>query len=237
MCTIGYISLSNKIEDKHKQTLGVLQCQIKVLGADNLMFVLNEEIKANRLHSVIIEDSGVENINWTCETIMNFRKYSDIPLWILPVNDINNTNRIVYLQLGADGIIGYGGQLDESLLMIRNMMKRFRVSPSEGKTAQEMLSENAAFQLIPQNLSVCVENNKEVLLTKLEFLTIEYLHKHARTTKTYKEIYENVWKDSYQNKKYRVSNLFFHLRQKIERDIEKPKYIITIRSRGYMLNI
>ncbi|MTD41643.1 DNA-binding response regulator [Erwinia sp. CPCC 100877] len=237
MCTIGYISLSNKIKDKHKQTLDVLQCKIKVLGTDNLMFVLNNEIKSNRLNTVIIEDSGVENINWTCEVIMKFRKYSEIPLWILPVNDINNTNRIVYLQLGADGIIGYGGNLDESLLMIRNMMKRFRISPKEAKTTPEMISENANFQLIPQNLSVRVDDNKEVLLTKLEFLTIEYLHKHARTTKTYKEIYENVWNDSYQNKKYRVSNLVFHLRQKIESNIEKPKYIITVRSRGYMLNI
>jgi DNA-binding response OmpR family regulator len=237
MCTIGYISLSNKIEDKHKETLGILQCQIKVIEADNLMVVLKEEIKSQHLNTVIIEDSGVENINWTCEVIMNLRKYTDIPLWILPVNDINSTNRIIYLQLGADGIIGYGGKSDESLLMIRNMMKRFSVFPKEEKTAQEMLNENTAFQLVPQNLSVCVDNNKEVLLTKLEFLTIEYLHKHARTTKTYKEIYENVWNDSYQNKKYRVSNLVFHLRQKIERDIEKPKYIITIRSRGYMLNI
>ena len=37
-------------------------------------------------------------------------------------------------------------------------------------------------------------------------------------------------------KKYRVANVIFHL-QKIEQDVNKPQYIKTIRSKGYMLTV
>lgn len=191
------------------------------------------------LDTLIIEDTDLNNINWVCELIMTVRKQTTLPLWIFTTSkNENRTNRIVYLQLGADGIVDQGIELDESLLMMRNLMKRFKQRATlPAISEQSILNETADFKLIPQNLSVCLEDGKEVNLTKLEFLTIEYLHKHARKTMTYEEIYKNVWKDNYCDRKYRVSNLVFHLRQKLEMDIEKPKYIKTIRSKGYMLNI
>lgn len=72
---------------------------------------------------------------------------------------------------------------------------------------------------------------------KIEFFTIEYLYKHAGQTITYEELYKNVWKDTANERKYRVANVIFHLRKKIEQDVNKPQYIKTIRSKGYMLTV
>ncbi|MEO3972170.1 winged helix-turn-helix domain-containing protein, partial [Enterococcus faecium] len=33
------------------------------------------------------------------------------------------------------------------------------------------------------------------------------------------------------------ANVIFHLRKKIEQDVNKPQYIKTIRSKGYMLTV
>ncbi|MDN3193933.1 winged helix-turn-helix domain-containing protein, partial [Enterococcus faecalis] len=65
----------------------------------------------------------------------------------------------------------------------------------------------------------------------------EKLFKHAGQTITYEELYKNVWKDTANERKYRVANVIFHLRKKIEQDVNKPQYIKTIRSKGYMLTV
>lgn len=240
MYKIGYLSFNKKLEEQYVKEFKALQCHIEMIDKEkiNQLFEKNDAL-LQQLDSLIIEDHDGNNINWLCELIMSIRKKHTLPLWIIVSSEkTNHTKRIVYLQLDADGIIDHGYKRDESLLMFRNSLKRFKQQQKKQVIMQSSLVSDAAdFKLIPQNLSVCVENGKEVNLTKLEFLTIEYLHKHARNTKTYEEIYQNVWNDTYQNKKYRVSNLVFHLRQKLEIDIDKPKYIKTIRSKGYMLNI
>ncbi|MBO0446727.1 response regulator transcription factor [Enterococcus ureilyticus] len=240
MYKIGYISLNNELGEQYKKELKSLQCHIEMIDKERTtqLFANNNNL-LQQLDTLIIEDYNLNNLNWVCELIMSIRKQTTLPLWIIASSEkANRTKRIVYLQLGADGIIDHGQDMDESLLMMRNLLKRFKQRENKQAIVEPSLINGVAdFKLVPQNLSVCVENGKEVNLTKLEFLTIEYLHKHARKTKTYEEIYQNVWNDTYQNRKYRVSNLVFHLRQKLELDIDKPKYIKTIRSKGYMLNI
>ncbi|GGC78283.1 response regulator transcription factor [Enterococcus wangshanyuanii] len=240
MYTIGYISLNGELSEKYKEFLHMFQCDIQLIEKETIdQFLQGNAEPIKRLDTLIIEDIDFSSINWICGLIMEIRRQTDLPLWILTsVNESNKTNRIVYLQLGADGIIDYNKDLDESILTVKNLIKRFKEPQTQISTPKNSLIRGVKdFQLNPQNLSVCLEDGKEVNLTKLEFLTIEYLHKHARKTMTYEEIYQNVWNDTYGNRKYRVSNLVFHLRKKIEHDIEKPQYIKTIRSKGYMLYI
>ncbi|ALS01186.1 PhoP family transcriptional regulator [Enterococcus silesiacus] len=239
MYTIGYISFEDRVSEGYKELFTPLQSHIQIIEkkhADQL-FEHDSEV-LHQIDTLVIENSGLNELNWICELIMNIRKQATVPLWILASSEhVNRTNRIVYLQLGADGIIDQANETDQSILMMRNLMRRFRNREQYGILKETSRSKMVEFKLIPQNLSVCLENGKEVNLTKLEFLTIEYLHKHARKTMTYEEIYQSVWNDTYHDRKYRVSNLIFHLRQKLEVDIEKPKYIKTVRSKGYMLNI
>ncbi|MGX7148291.1 winged helix-turn-helix domain-containing protein [Enterococcus ureasiticus] len=240
MYTIGYISVNEEINEQYLEIFKTIQCHIYIIRKEEVAQLFESNSKQlKRLDTLIIEESVLSNINWICELIMKIRKQTTLPIWIFGSSEnLNRTNRIVYLQLGADGIIDRSDEIDESLLMMRNLLMRFKQREKFLEIPKQTFIDDAAeFKLVPQNLSVCLEDGIEVNLTKLEFLTIEYLHKHARKTMTYEEIYKNVWNDTYRNRKYRVSNLVFHLRQKIEMDIDKPKYIKTIRSIGYMLNI
>ncbi|MEI5989158.1 hypothetical protein A5881_000646 [Enterococcus termitis] len=239
MYTIGYVSLEGKASEGHKELFAPLQSHIQIIENEQVrQIVENDGEILHQIDTLVIEHSDLNDLNLICELIMNIRKQANVPLWILASSEnVNRTNRIVYLQLGADGIIDQADETDESILMMRNLMRRFRNREHHEILKEVPKSKTFDFKLIPQNLSVCLENGKEVNLTKLEFLTIEYLHKHARKTMTYEEIYQNVWNDIYLDRKYRVSNLIFHLRQKLEIDVEKPKYIKTVRSKGYMLNV
>ncbi|WP_086312428.1 hypothetical protein A5821_000137 [Enterococcus sp. 7F3_DIV0205] len=236
MYVIGYIASNNEISEQHTDLFELLRCQVQMIKKEKVVQLLEQDNNLlQHIETLIIEENSLSDFNLVCELIMNLRKQTTVPLWILTSSDYTNrTNRIVYLQLGVDGIFNKEHGLDEPILMMRNLVQRHK---RQETPKNPMISEPVEFKLIPQNLSVSLDDGEEVNLTKLEFLTIEYLHKHARKTMTYEDIYKNVWNDSYGNRKYRVSNLVFHLRRKLESDIEKPKYIKTIRSKGYMLNI
>ncbi|MFD2388371.1 winged helix-turn-helix domain-containing protein [Enterococcus rivorum] len=92
------------------------------------------------------------------------------------------------------------------------------------------------FEMNEANMSVLIEG-KEIELTKREFCMIHLLSSNPKTAFSYEEIYQSVWNEAYNNQKYKVANVIFRLREKIEKNTEKPIYIRTVRSRGYMLDV
>ena len=109
------------------------------------------------------------------------------------------------------------------MLSMSNLLQRVKrrfypklAIANEEQTVTKNLSER--LYLIAPNLSVCLGSGEEILLTN-------------------EELYKNVWKDTANERKYRVANVIFHLRKKIEQDVNKPQYIKTIRSKGYMLTV
>lgn len=238
MYTIGLIPINNDvIKQEYEEWSNKYQCEIKIINRNDILQNLHQ------LDALLIEDNESRSINDGCELLMGIRKQSDLPIWICSFSEtINKVKRIIYLQLGADGVIDESYDSEEFMLLIKNLLNRLDSDHLIKQLRKnELTSENSksasGLYLISQNLSVCLEDGEEIPLTKLEFFAIECLHKHARETVTYEDLYKNVWKDSSDNRKYRVANVIFHLRKKIEKDVNKPKYIKTVRSRGYMLNV
>lgn len=236
MYKLGYLSPDQQIDQDNFETY---QSYFKEELYELHKINNTNESDIDHLDGLILEDSLSQDIGQVCKTIIELRKNSDIILWVVSSQTVAKTTRIIYLQLGADGIMDQATDWDESELLIKNALTRVKkqdivlpVLPTSKMTDGEY---DSYLQLIPQNLSIRVENGQEVELTKLEYMAIEYLYRHVKTTVTYDEIYKNLWKEDCNNRKYRVSNLIFHLRKKIETADSGTRYIKTIRSRGYML--
>ncbi|WP_236671864.1 winged helix-turn-helix domain-containing protein [Enterococcus sp. BWB1-3] len=201
------------------------------------------------LEGIVLEETSATDVSWVCNLLMKIREKSDVLVWVLSPNTaVPKTMRIVYLQLGADGVVDSSNDLDEFSLIVKNALERHKMMEFSTIEGTQVINESDSvsrkkneaetnFELLPKNLSVRLKDGKEIDLTKLEFMTIQYLHKHAKETVTYEELYENVWKESGKLCKYRVSNMIFHLRRKIETDEKDPKYIKNVRSMGYKLVI
>ncbi|OJG92166.1 hypothetical protein RV15_GL003551 [Enterococcus silesiacus] len=188
------------------------------------------------MDAVIIIEPTLEDIGLTCELIIKIRSLTNHFIWILS-SEPTKVNRIVHLQLGADGTFDRRTESDEFCLFIMNTLER-RSNKKGQQTAILQTTEGArpAIQLVPNNFSVNIEGKGEVGLTKLEFKALESLIQRKGEAITYEELYKEVWGEEKGDKKYRVANLVFHLRKKLEDDSFKPKYIRTVRSRGYMLS-
>lgn len=235
MHNIGIVLANEQNNDTYSKQLSPSNYRLYPLTKDE---VLSE---AAEMDALIIEESSVLGLKHTCELIIGLRRQFNALIWIVSKNPAK-TSKIVYLQLGADGVIDEEEEQEASFLQFTNLLNRIKREEPAVLKEQAVEKAKSPIQLIATNLSVIIKDNVEVALTKLEFETISYLASHSGKAITYEEIYKNIWKEEFGNKKsgnkqYRVSNLIFHLRKKLEVNSAKPEYIKTVRSKGYMLMV
>lgn len=231
MFNIALISLTDDLESGYIKDLQEKNWMIHSMNSDCVMTSDCENL--NQMDAVIIKESSIQQMEQTCGLIIKIRSMSDCFIWVLS-KESNKINRIIYLQLGADGTFDDGIDTDELGLYVSNTLNRRNVRIKE-KTEQ-VVSKNGSVQLIPQKYAVDLEG-REVSLTKLEFKLLEILYNRIGEVVSYEELYEFIWGEAQGDRQYRVANLAFHLRRKIEEDMSKSRYIKTVRSIGYMLHV
>lgn len=229
MYNIGVVLLGET--EKKTSIVSLKNEQLRIQLADK-----NEVIeRTEKFDGFVIAEQQTQNIGTICELIILLKRKYNTFVWIISERK-NKMNRIAYLQLGADGVIDEDSEPEECGFMMINALDRYKGICSEEETQNPKSVDLADLQLRPCNFSVVVKG-KEINLTRLEYKTIEFLHTKQGTAVTYEEIYKNVWSNEENDKQYRVSNLVFHIRQKIEEDTTRPRFIKTIRSKGYKLTL
>ncbi|WP_430606721.1 two-component system, OmpR family, alkaline phosphatase synthesis response regulator PhoP [Enterococcus sp. AZ170] len=194
----------------------------------------------SELDIILIQENTPNDLKVICEQIWEVKSQTNAPLWILSTHFIQ-INRLIYLQLGADLIIDLNQeQPDSFILQMENTIKRLKKSNGSASStddASESSKSNSRIELFPDSLRVTIGDQKEIQLTPLEFLALSVLVENTGKLVTYEDLFQAIWKNNDKEKAYRLNNLIFHLRKKIEVDTKNPIFIKTIRSRGYMVSI
>ena len=227
MYNIGVVLLGKS--DKKAPIVSLKNEQLQICLADK-----DEVIKqTEKYDGIAVEEQCIQNIGAVCELIILLKRKYNTFVWIITERK-HQMNRMAYLQLGADGILDVECDPEEYGFMMINALDRYKVTSLKEDKESDKAIELTDLQLRPCNFSVVIKG-KEIHLTRLEYKTIEFLHAKQGTAVTYEDIYKNVWSDDSNDKQYRVSNLVFHIRKKIEEDTTRPRFIKTIRSKGYKL--
>ena len=229
----GIISLSDSLAEPYSEELIKHNMNVMPLTMENF------EQYIDQLDAVIIRENPEQDVRHTCQLLVKIKESSDAFVWVFSP-DTPVSMRIVYLQLGAVGVISDNCNADELQLIISNSVhkrKKQKHSSLDTETDQTDVDKEKKklVELIPRNSSIKIDGMKEIPLTKLEYRAIDFLYKNTNAAVTYQEIFETVWEKEFDNKNYRVANLIFHLREKIEKDASNPILIQTVRSKGYML--
>lgn len=233
MFNIAIVNNDNRNESVYITTLKEKGCMLQQMDLKEL----TEEV--SKIDAVLIPEGTAENIGQTCELIIKVRNITNCFIWVLS-EETTKMNRIIHLQLGADGTFTNETDLEEfALYIMKTLERRSSITKSQGLNGlgKQSTEKKKSFdiRLIPTNYSVKIDGKDEISLTKLEYRTLELLIDRKGEAVTYEELYENAWGQEEGDKKYRVANLVFHLRKKLDDDSFKSKYIRTVRSRGYML--
>lgn len=140
-------------------------------------------------------------------------------------------DKVLGLELGADDYMTKPFSLRELLARIKAVLRRTDTieKPSEnestsiGKLTVSFSNYEAFF------------NGEPVKMSYKEFEFLHHLWNNRNTVITRDDLLDNVWGTDYIPSSRTVDNFILKLRQKIEKDFNNPKIILTVHGVGYKL--
>lgn len=143
-------------------------------------------------------------------------------------------DRVKGLELGADDYLTKPFHLKELLLRIKGMLKR-------KSWYQKVVIENPVFKFGNNEINFenlkCKKGKKDFQLTSYEAMIMKYLIENKDKVVTRKELLENVWNMNPDIETRTVDNFIARLRKHFEDDPADPKYIVSVRSAGYIFQV
>lgn len=231
MYNIGYITLLDEHTQEWTELFENSNYSINRLKLTETESFENQDV-------LLIRDKEASDLSFICKVLIEAKKYPEMLVYIIsPSQKLEKSIKNVYFQLGVNAIKDASLEWEEFYFMIKNHVEkivRTKTVPSEIMSKKAISKKN--IELEPNSLSIWFEND-EISLTRLEYIVFELLHKNAGNTVSYEQISERIWQQNSLEKKYRVANMIFNIRQKIEQSDQNSSCIKTIRSRGYMLTI
>ena len=133
-------------------------------------------------------------------------------------------------EIGADDYLVKPFDIQEVLLRIRALLRRGGAEPENNK---EILRAGD-IEILPDSLE-CLVLDKKVKLTPTEFEILYCLMQHINSPVSLATLLDEVWGYNSDEDVRMVRVHVGGLRQKIEPDIKKPKYLNTVVNVGYKL--
>jgi two-component system, OmpR family, alkaline phosphatase synthesis response regulator PhoP len=157
-------------------------------------------------------------------------KHPQMPILMLTART-QIEDRVKGLELGADDYLTKPFHLKELLLRIKGMLKR-------KNWYKNVADENPIYKFGNNEINFenfkCVKGKKEFQLTSYEAMIMKYLIENKNKVVTRKELLENVWNMNPEIETRTIDNFIVRLRKHFEDDSANPKYIVSVRSAGYM---
>ena len=168
---------------------------------------------------------GVDGFQ-TCERI---RQFSNTPLIMLSA--VNQNDQMLRgLEAGADDFLSKPINPEILLARARVLMRRSRQKNGN----PDVFTYDDGRLLIDIEKHRVQVGGKQVKLTPVEFRLLAYLVSSGGRVLSYEQILFSVWGSEYKGNDDYVHVYISHLRNKIEQDPKKPRYILSIYGVGYI---
>ena len=154
------------------------------------------------------------------------RQSEDVPIIIL-TGSVDEVNRVLLLELGADDYVTKPFSPKELVARVRAVLRRSR----RNNPAVEQLYFGDAF--VDFGRMVVTRQERAVALTPQEFKLLKYFAQNPQRVVSRDQLLSEVWGyDSYPSTRT-VDSHILTLRQKLERDPKSPTHFITVHNAGY----
>ncbi len=162
------------------------------------------------------------------ETTRRIRQNSLVPIIILTALG-EESDKVRAFDMGADDYLTKPFGTGELLGRVKAVLRRARWA--ETSTVNERISRgDIVADLERHEITV---RGKLLNLTPTEFNLLVYMMRHAGKALTHRSILQNVWGPEYGEEAEYLRVYMGKLRQKIEENPLKPKYLLTERGIGY----
>jgi two-component system alkaline phosphatase synthesis response regulator PhoP len=155
----------------------------------------------------------------------------EIPILILTAKS-QEEDKVRGLELGADDFITKPFSIREFIARIKSAFRRMRLRNQE---LENYTFADCELSITGQSLT---RQGVPVELSHTEFKLLKYLIENEGRVLDRSSILNKVWGYDYYGTARTIDNFINKLRQKVEKDLENPRHILTVRGTGYkFLNI
>jgi len=188
-----------------------------------------EKIRAGRFDLMLLDWNmpGMGGL----ETCRQIRASSEMAIIMLTIRNAEQ-DKVQALDAGADDFITKPFGTPELLARIRAALRRMPLAPEAGP--QRVSLENAEIDFRARKVLV---SGSEVRLTPKEFDLLRYLVLHPNKAIPHRELLQAVWGPDYGEQVEYLRVFIKQLRRKIERQPDKPVYILTEPWVGYRFHL
>lgn len=192
----------------------------------NLVVEAEREVPALFLLDIMVP--GGDGLD-VCRRLRGHAMLSAKPIIFLTARAGEN-DRVTGLELGADDYITKPFSTRELLARVKAVLRRFERSASPATIAfDDVVIDGNAMQLTVRG---------EVLpTTATEFRLLEYLARHPGRVYSRDHLLDAVWGDARFVTPRSVDVYVRKIREKIEKDAEDPRYLVTMRGAGYRFQL
>ncbi len=163
-----------------------------------------------------------------CKTLRKTNDY--IPILMLTAKD-DEYDKIYGLEMGADDYLTKPFSPKELIARINAILRRTEQQPN---SSTSLILKVGEIEVHPQRYEAFFKD--EIMeLTRKEFELLVYLIKHKGQILSREQLLNTVWEYDFIGDTRIVDVQVSHLREKIEEDTKKPKYIKTVRGFGYKM--
>ena len=190
-------------------------------GADALVEV------AQRQPDVVILDLGLPDMDGL-DVIRQLREWSAVPIIVLSARG-QERDKVGALDAGADDYVSkpFAGEL---LARLRVALRHAAGAAHEDSAAFKV--DELQVDLLRRHVLV---GGREVKLTPIEYKLLTTLVRHAGKVVTHQQLLREVWGPSHDDQAHYVRVYMAHLRQKLETEPARPRYLLTEPGVGYRL--
>jgi DNA-binding response OmpR family regulator len=219
------------VVDDERRLVGLLRHNLESVGysvstaADGttaLALVESQELDLVILDLMLPDVDGYE----VCRQI---REYSDVPIIMLTARS-DQSEKVRGLDLGADDYLTKPFDAKEMLARVRAVLRRTKV-PQQSKKQPILVADDLVIDFARRQVSV---RGERIKLSPTEYKLLYELASNADRVLLHDELLRRVWGSEYRDEVEYLRVYIRYLRQKLEPDPAKPRYILTEPGVGYL---
>lgn len=165
------------------------------------------------------------------QSCMKIRESKQMPIIMLSAKS-EDIDKIHGLSMGADDYMTKPFNPLELVARVKSQLRRYMILNSDSfQTQDEVVVDDLVLNTATHEVTV---NGRKARLTATEFSILELLARHRGHVFSAEHIYERVWKEPF----FQSDTVMVHvrkIREKLEDDPRKPKYIKTVWGVGYKI--
>ncbi len=229
------------IVDDEKEIRDLIDIYLKGEGYDTLKAENGEEalnILEQQNVDLIILDIMMPKVNGI-EACLRIREEREMPIIMLSAKS-EDMDKILGLNTGADDYLTKPFNPLELVARVKSQLRRYKrfnniLAQADAQERKENILEIDELSINLETHEVFKEGN-EIKLTPTEFDILVLLGGNRGKVFSIENIYNSVWKQDFMQSDNTVMVHIRKVREKIEDDPRKPKYIKTVWGVGYKID-